>query len=163
MDYREKSRIDKELAESKMALFTNFTGEEFTGYWDGKLKHTLKPGESRHMQAYLAAHFAKVLTNRELVRLIKNKETGEMELAHKDGEKMTSPKKPEQVPVYMELYKQAYKPDDDDEEKEPEDAGLSSNIEPIEDKDKAKDLQPPVDEEEKFEGAPVEDEDDKTN
>lgn len=92
----------------KTALFTNFSNEDFTGYWDGKGK-TFKAGQSMYMPDYLAQHFAKHLTNRELLRL---KPDGSP--VYKDGEKMTSPKKPEQVPLFMELFDKAYTPDEDE-------------------------------------------------
>lgn len=76
----------------RTALFHNFTNEPFTGYWDGKPR-TFKAGESKYMPEYLARHFAKHLTNRELIRL--GKETS------------TSPKFPEQVPDFMEIFNKA--------------------------------------------------------
>lgn len=88
----------------KTALFSNFTTEEFIGYWDGKPKK-FAPGQSIYMPDYLARHFAKHLVNRELLR------PG----AYKDGEKMTSPKKPEEVPLFMELFNKAYTPDNTEE------------------------------------------------
>lgn len=86
----------------KTSLFTNWTAEDFTGYWDGKPK-TIKAGDSLWMPDYLAKHFAKHLTNRELV-----KTDSKGNLVYKDGDKFTSPKKPEQVPIFMELYNRAY-------------------------------------------------------
>ncbi len=98
----------------RTALFTNFTNEEFTGYWDGKGK-SFKPGQSLYMPDYLARHFAKHLTNRELLRTNPNGS-----LVYRDGEKMTSPKKPEDSPLFMELFNKAYAPDTDEEESVPE-------------------------------------------
>ena len=92
----------------KTALFTNFSEETFTGYWNGKGK-TFKPGQSVYMPNYLAEHFAKHLVNRELLRV---KPDGTP--VYKDGEKMTSPKKPQDVPLYMDLFNKAYTPDDDE-------------------------------------------------
>lgn len=86
----------------KTALFTNFSNEPFTGYWDGKPK-TFQPGQSVYMPDYLAQHFAKHLTNRELIAHVK------------DGEKMTSPKNPEQVSQFMELFNKAYIPDTEEQ------------------------------------------------
>lgn len=83
----------------KTALFTNFSNEPFTGFWDGKAK-TFTPGQQVYMPDYLAAHFAKHLTNRELLK--------------KGLERSTSPKRPEDVPEFMELYNQAYQPDEDE-------------------------------------------------
>ncbi len=88
---------------TKTALFINFTNEEFKGYWDGKGK-TFKPGQSLYMPDYLAKHFAKHLVNKELVRIDK---TGKS--VYKKGETFTSPKKPEDVPIFMELFNKAYK------------------------------------------------------
>ncbi len=97
------------MNESKTALFTNFSNEPFTGYWNGKGK-TFKPGQSLYMPDYLAQHFAKHLTNRELLR---TKPDGSP--VYKDGEKMTSPKKPQDVPMFMELFNKAYTPDTEED------------------------------------------------
>lgn len=93
----------------KTALFTNFSKEEFIGFWNGKGKK-FAPGQSLYMQDFLARHFAKHLTNRELLR---KREDGTP--VYPDGEKMTSPKFPEQNPLFMELFNQAYTPDEADE------------------------------------------------
>lgn len=93
----------------KTALFTNFTEQEFTGYWDGKAKK-FDPGQSLYMPDYLARHFAKHLTNRELLRVDANGNP-----VYRDGEKMTSPKKPEDVPLFMEIFNKAYAPDEEEE------------------------------------------------
>ena len=93
----------------KTALFTNFTDQEFIGYWDGKGKK-FTPGSSLYMPDYLARHFAKHLVNKELLRT-----DASGNLIHKDGEKMTSPKKPEDIPLFMELFNQAYTPDEAEE------------------------------------------------
>ena len=93
----------------KTALFTNFTDQEFIGYWDGKGKK-FDPGQSLYMPDYLAKHFAKHLTNRELLRI-----DGNGNLIHKDGDKITSPKKPEQVPMFMDLFNKAYTPGETEE------------------------------------------------
>lgn len=93
----------------KTALFTNFTDQEFIGWWDGKSKK-FAPGQSVYMPDYLAKHFAKHLTNRELLRTDANGN-----LIHKDGDKMTSPKRPQDVPLFMELFNKAYQPDEEEE------------------------------------------------
>lgn len=93
----------------KTSLFTNFTDQEFIGYWDGKGKK-FAPGQSVYMPDYLAKHFAKHLVNRELLRA-----DASGNLIHKDGDKMTSPKFPEQVPIFMELFNKAFTPDEMDE------------------------------------------------
>ena len=90
----------------KTALFTNYTDEEFTGWWDGKPKK-FAPGQSLWMPDYLAKHFAKHLTNRELLRKdLYGKPVYER------GETMTSPKFPEQVPLFQELFNKAYHPEE---------------------------------------------------
>uniref|UniRef100_A0A6M3XDK4 Uncharacterized protein n=1 Tax=viral metagenome TaxID=1070528 RepID=A0A6M3XDK4_9ZZZZ len=93
----------------KTAKFVNFTAEEFIGYWDGKGR-TYPAGASEYMPDYLARHYAKHLTNQELLRT-----TADGTLIHKDGDKMTSPKKPEDVPMFMQFFQMAYIPDDIDE------------------------------------------------
>lgn len=98
----------------KTATFTNWTKEEFVGYWDGKPKK-IKPGESIYMPDYLARHFAKHLTNRELLR------EADGSLVIKDGDKMTSPKEPKDYPVYMELFNKAYTPQEDEVGEEDDD------------------------------------------
>lgn len=90
----------------KTALFTNFSNESFTGYWNGKGKK-FEAGQSLWMPDYLARHFAKHLTNRELLK--------------KGLENATSPKRPEDVPAFMELFNQSYTPDSDDEISQEED------------------------------------------
>ena len=92
------------------ALFTNFTDREFIGWWDGK-KRVFSPGVSKLLPEYLARHFAKHLTNRELLEAKKP----DGSLKYKDGEKMTSPKKPEEYPIFMEIFNQAFMPSDTDE------------------------------------------------
>lgn len=94
----------------KTALFTNFTDNEFVGYWDGKAKK-FAPGQQVYMPDYLARHFAKHLANRELLR----RDT-DGNLVYKDGEKFTSPKRPDDVPVYKNLFEKAYHSEDEDEQ-----------------------------------------------
>ena len=94
------------------SLFTNFTDQEFTGYWDGK-PYPFKAGQSKYMPDWMARHFAKHLTNWELLRKDVNGND-----VHKDGEKMTSPKFPEQVPVFMEYFNKEYTPDETETEGE---------------------------------------------
>lgn len=89
----------------KSALFTNFTDQDFIGYWDGKSKK-IPAGKSLWMPGYLAAHLAKILANKELVRKVDGKEK------YKGGETMTSPKKPSDVPLFMELFNKAFTPDE---------------------------------------------------
>lgn len=93
----------------KTAIFTNFTDEDFIGYWDGKGKR-IPAHQSLMMPDYLAEHFAKHLANRELLRTNDKKE-----LLIKNGDKYTSPKKPNEVPEFMKLFNKAYKPSDDED------------------------------------------------
>ena len=106
----------------KTALFINWTNEEFIGYWDGKGRR-FPSGQSMLMPDYLAKHFAKHLTNKELLRTVKDEkgnivrekaEDGRLvpKLVYQDGEKYTSPKFPEQVPLFMEFFNKAYQKDD---------------------------------------------------
>lgn len=76
----------------KQALFFNFTDKPFTGYWDGKAK-TFAPGAKQYMEEWRARHYAKHLTNKVLL------EQGK--------ENSTSPKFPEQVPDFMEIFNKA--------------------------------------------------------
>src|SRR3990167_7485883 len=145
----------------KTALFTNFTGEEFIGSWDGKLK-PFAPGKSLYLPDLVAQHFAKHLVNRELLKV-----DASGNLVHKDGDKMTSPKFPEQVPLFQELFNKAYTPDESEEigdpkfdldaqitianknrEKAPEGAQGKTGVQIAE--------FPPDDEDEEFAGKPVE-------
>ncbi len=98
----------------KTALFTNFSNESFTGYWDGKGR-TFKPGEAKYLPDYLAAHFAKHLVNRELLKVGK--------------EKATSPKKPQDVPEYMELFNKAYTPEETEDQSANEGDPVDASIE----------------------------------
>lgn len=142
----------------KTALFHNFTQDDFTGYWDGKPK-TIKSGEKLYMPDYLAKHFAKHLTNRELLKRGQNTKV--------------SPKKPNEVPEFMELFNKACIMEETHEEmgsnKDDIDTLIdvaNKNRESYEEmKKKAQQPQdptqpqyviPPDDDEDDFEGAPVE-------
>jgi hypothetical protein len=109
----------------KTALFTNFSDEEFVGFWDGKSK-TFKAGQSLWMPDYLAKHFATHLANRELQikypmkdkdgnLLFDDKGNQKYKEKYPKGETMTSPKKPEEMPIFMKLFNKAYTPDNEDE------------------------------------------------
>jgi len=74
-------------------LFHNFTDKSFTGYWNGKA-YTFKPGVKKYYSRLIARHFAKHLTNQVLTA------TGQ--------ERMTSPKKPDEVPAFMEIFHKAF-------------------------------------------------------
>lgn len=100
-------------------LFTNFTQDDFIGYWDGK-PTTVKSGKSIYLPDYLAKHFAKHLVNRELIR---TKADGTP--VYVNGAKFTSPKFPEQVPSFMELFNKAYK------ETETEENEIEAEVETI--------------------------------
>jgi hypothetical protein len=76
----------------KTALFHNFTNKPFTGYWDGKAK-TFQAGERKYMPQWQAEHYAKHLANQVLLE--QGKETA------------TSPKFPEQAPLFLELFNKA--------------------------------------------------------
>lgn len=78
--------------ENSQALFFNFTDKPFIGYWDGKAK-TFKPGAKQYMEEWRARHYAKHLTNKVLL------EQGK--------ENSTSPKFPEQVPDFMNIFNKA--------------------------------------------------------
>ena len=73
-------------------IFHNFTTKPFTGYWNGKA-YTFKPGIKKYYDKGIAEHFAKHLTNEILTA--SGKET------------YTSPKKPQEVPVFMEVFNKA--------------------------------------------------------
>lgn len=85
----------------KTAIFKNHSDEPFTGGYDGRTK-TFAPGQEVYMPAYLAAHLAKHLANRELIKL--GKITA------------TSPKKPEEVPDFMEMFNRGFIPDNSPED-----------------------------------------------
>lgn len=126
----------------KTALFTNFTPVEFIGYWNGKAKK-FAPGDSLYMPDYLAKHFAKHLTNQELVRKDANGDS-----IYKDGEKSTSPKKPEEVPMFQDLFNKAYTPEDTDELGQAED-GIDTLIDAAQKNREAKLLKDQPDSEKK--------------
>lgn len=81
----------------KIVKFVNFTDEDFIGKWDGRSK-LVKAHQELYMADYLAFHFGKHLTNRELTKA--------------GLHNFTSPKKPEEVPQFMELFNKAVILDD---------------------------------------------------
>ena len=91
----------------KTALFTNFSNEAFTGYWDGKPK-TFKPGQTLYMPEYLAKHWAKHLANRELLKKGLERDTSPKVKVSKDGTESI-----ENV-NFMEMFNKAYTPDEDE-------------------------------------------------
>lgn len=74
------------------SLFHNFTEKDFTGYWNGRAK-TFKAGAQVYMESYLAEHYAKHLVNSVLIS--------------RGDYTSTSPKKPTEVPKFMELFDKA--------------------------------------------------------
>lgn len=124
----------------KTAIFHNFTSKPYTGYWDGKPK-TFKPGDKKLLPDYLAAHYAKHLTNQVLT------ERGDVT--------STSPKFPEQVPIFMDVFNQAYIPQDDDDADDVEMPVVNKTTRRVEttvDANQPQDI-PPVDgDDEDFEG-----------
>jgi len=122
------------------ALFTNFSKEEFEGFWNGKGRK-FQPGQSMHMPDYLAKHFAKHLTNRELIR-----KDDKGSLIYSEGEKMTSPKRPEDVPLFMDLFNKAYTPETEDIGEEGDDVDAliaSANANRAEGEDVSMNAEPP--------------------
>lgn len=83
------------------AIFHNISSQPFTGYWDGK-KRTFASGSKKLLPLYLAEHFALHLTNKILIE--------------KGDYTSTSPKKPEDVPNFKELFDQICIPQDTDED-----------------------------------------------
>lgn len=78
----------------RYATFLNYTNKPFTGFWNGK-PYTFQPGaKGEHMHEAIASHFAKHLANQVLT------ENGK--------ERYCSPKKPEDVPLFMEEFNKAF-------------------------------------------------------
>lgn len=94
----------------KTAYFHNFSSETFVGMWDGR-KKTFKPGAKLLMPESLASHYATHLANRELIKL------GEFT--------STSPKKPDQVPKFKELFDKACIIDEDSYEEDENDMDIA--------------------------------------
>ena len=105
-----KQEIQKEI--QKEALFTNFSIEEFIGYWNGR-PEVFAPGQSKYMSDNLARHYAKHLVNRELIR-----KDGSGNPIYPNGEQATSPKIQEDVPMFMKLFNKAYTPDEKEQAEE---------------------------------------------
>lgn len=100
----------------KNVTFVNISKKDFVGYYDGK-KTTFKAGQSIMMPDYLAAHFAKHLTNQILLE--------------KGQETFTSPKFPEQVPQFKTIYDQIYIDNDGPEKSEIEVQIEAANSKPM--------------------------------
>ena len=117
----------------KTVLFTNFSNEDIEVFWDG-VGRKYKAGESKYLPDYLAEHSARLLTNRELLRL--------------GQERSMSPKKPEDFPEYMKLFNKAYTPDENEAPEAPKKNALDVEIEVAnknrENKPESVDPSPPV-------------------
>jgi len=160
-----KEILINEIDPNAQASFTNFSDEKFTGYWDGKGRG-FEPGESKWMPAWTARQFAKVLVNRELLRRGPDNEDGTQgDYIISKGDTMTSPKFPEQFPIFMELFNKAFKLDNSgpapEEKKNDLDTIINSanRNKEAEAKGLGKESQivnPPA-EDESFEGKPVDD------
>lgn len=87
----------------KTAIFHNITSKPFIGYWDGKGKK-YEAGARKLLPDYLAKHYATHLTNQILIE--------------REEYTSTSPKFPEQVPKFMEVFNQCYIPQEDEDEGE---------------------------------------------
>jgi hypothetical protein len=87
----------------KTAIFRNITNKPFTGYWDGK-KKTFAPGAEKLLDASLAEHYAKHLTNQILI------EQGDYT--------STSPNKPDEVPKFKNIFDKICEIQEDEDEDE---------------------------------------------
>lgn len=96
----------------KYATFFNFTDKPFTHEWNGKA-YTFQPGAKKErLNATIAAFFAKHLANKVLTET--------------DKEQYCSPKKPLEVPQFMEVFNKAYFLEADGREVDP-DTGLPAD------------------------------------
>jgi hypothetical protein len=78
----------------RYATFVNFTEKPFTAYWNGR-PYTFKPAQkSEHLNEMIAQHFAKHLANQVLTDAGK--------------EQYCSPKKPTDVPQFMDVFNKAF-------------------------------------------------------
>ena len=80
------------LPHHRVVKFINFTDQDFTCSWNGHPK-LFKAHDFQFMQYGLAEHFAKHLTNRELLK--------------RGRENDTSPKRPNENPYFMEFFRRA--------------------------------------------------------
>jgi hypothetical protein len=81
----------------KIVRFVNFSSEDFVGKWNG-VPQVIPAGSSIPMEDWRARHYAKHLINRELQRTdAAGKEV------YPGGSKLTSPRKPQDIPVWNEL------------------------------------------------------------
>lgn len=100
------------------AIFRNFTDKPFVGYWNGRPR-TFKPGSETFMEEGLARHFAKHLANHVLL-------TEPDREKRKKNESYTSPKNPEQVPAFYELFSKAFELDAAEEEMDADQAAIDA-------------------------------------
>lgn len=77
----------------KTAVFINWSNEHFKHAWDSEV-HNFPIDAKKRMPDWLAAHFAKHLTNRELIKA--------------GHETETSPKDPSRSKLFMEFFNKAY-------------------------------------------------------
>lgn len=82
----------------KKALFINWSNEAFTHAWNSETETFEPNGAQYEMPDYLAAHYAKHLTNRELIK------TGVDQ-----NIRAVSPKEPEKSSIFMKFYNKAFK------------------------------------------------------
>lgn len=86
----------------KYATFINFTSTPFTAYWNGRA-YTFNAGQKKeHLNEMIAKHFAKHLANQVLTQAGK--------------ERYCSPKKPLEVPEFMEVFDKAFSLEDGGQE-----------------------------------------------
>jgi hypothetical protein len=53
--------------DNTIVLFKNWSNEEFSWKWNG-MDYTFRPGETKFMELWKAAHFGKHLTDREMMK-----------------------------------------------------------------------------------------------
>lgn len=110
-----------EALQNRTALFHNFTGSEFIGFWNGRGRK-FPAGAKVFMPLWQAEHYAKHLTNKIL-----------LEKGDANSLASTSPKKPEQVPLFFDLFSKACILQDEGEEiLPPEDSNINRINRPAE-------------------------------
>lgn len=91
-----------EEQQNRTALFHNFSNFEFIGYWNGRARK-FPAGAKMFMPLWQAEHYAKHLVNAILL-----KKGDEASVSS------TSPKKPEDVPLFYDLFQKACVLQDED-------------------------------------------------
>lgn len=91
-------------------VFTNWTDEEFKGYWD-KREYVFKAGDVRELPMYLAYHFCKHLIDRELHKQNRDMAVADPEARRPLEEKtireiMANEESPERVALREEIRKE---------------------------------------------------------